>query len=248
MAVANGAGTDMQCSTINLRVLAALVPFASKDDTRYYLQGVCVEIDERGATYAATDGRTFVAYRDDLDPDADDNHLLGVFIIPAPQCKLLKLSKDDDGRAKMFGAARLTLAYNFVDVTFAPIDGVYPDWRKMLPQGRPSGEIGQFNPISLTELAKLSKALGLGLPVIAHNGAERPTRVWFPVHPHVLAVLMPFRTTDLRDMPDLPRWAIVGPEREQGDIEDAALAVVNGISPEPPADVSSPPFHLPADA
>jgi len=247
MAVANGAGTDMQCSTINLRVLAALVPFASKDDTRYYLQGVCVEIDERGATYAATDGRTFVAYRDDLDPDADDNHLLGVFIIPAPQCKLLKLSKDDDGRAKMFGAARLTLAYNFVDVTFAPIDGVYPDWRKMLPQGRPSGEIGQFNPSFLAELAKFSKALDLGLPIIAHNG-ERPTRIWFPVHEHVVAVLMPFRAHNFTYMPNLPRWALIGPEREQGDIEDVPGGGSGGLSPEPHAQTADAPFQLPADA
>jgi DNA polymerase-3 subunit beta len=243
MAVANGAGADMQCSTINLRVLGALVPFASKDETRYYLQGVCVEIDERGTTYAATDGKTFVAYREDLDPDAKDNRLLGVFIIPAPQCKEFKLGKDDDGRAKMFGSARLTLAYNFVDVTFAPIDGVFPDWRKMLPQGRPSGEIGQFNPAFLTELAKFSKALDLGLPIIAHNG-ERPTRIWFPIHPHVLAVLMPFKAQHVSGMPSLPHWAIVGPEREQGDIEDAPAA----LSPEPHCDVADAPFQLPADA
>ena len=33
----------------------------------------------------------------------------------------------------------------------------------------------------------------------------------------------------------------------QVDLEQA-IAAVNGLSPEPPADVSSPPFHLPADA
>jgi len=245
MGTANGVDPALNCSTINLRVLAALVPFTSKDETRYYLQGVCVEIDERGTTYAATDGRTFVAYRDDLDPDAKDNRLLGVFIIPAPQCKEFKLGKDEDGRAKIFGAARLTLAYDFVDVTFAPIDGVFPDWRKMLPQGRPSGEIGQFNPTFLTELAKFSKALDLGLPVIAHNGAERPTRVWFPVHPHVLAVLMPFKAPDLRGMPDLPRWAIVGPERAQGDIED--VGTPPDLSPTPHCDTADAPFQPPAE-
>lgn len=223
MSKATESSTDLACSTINLRVLAALVPFASKDEVRYYLNGVCVEIDERGVTYAATDGRVFVAYRDDLPPDADSNRLLGTFIIPTPHCKPFKVGKEDSGLAKMFGAARLTLAYNFVDMTFAPIDGVFPDWRKMIPKEPPSGEIGQFNPTFLGELAKFSKALDLGLPVIAHNGAERPARVWFPVHPHVVVVIMPFRAAGVADM-QTPHWALVGPEREQADIEDVAPA------------------------
>ena len=51
---------------IQLRVLAACALFASKDERRYYLNGVCVEIDEKGTTYVVTDGHRLLCYRDDL--------------------------------------------------------------------------------------------------------------------------------------------------------------------------------------
>src|SRR4051812_43815958 len=56
---------DLLTSTINLRILAAAVPFASKDETRYYLNGVCLEIEPRAVTYIATDGHRMIAYRDE---------------------------------------------------------------------------------------------------------------------------------------------------------------------------------------
>jgi hypothetical protein len=57
-------------------MLGAAVAFASKDEARYYLNGVCLEIDARGVTYVATDGHRMIAYRDDMeDPEAPDNLL-----------------------------------------------------------------------------------------------------------------------------------------------------------------------------
>lgn len=209
-------------SSINLRVLAACTAFASKDEARYYLNGVCIEIDARGVTYAATDGARLIAYRDELNTEAEDNLLIGTFIIPTEHCKHFKVGKDDDGIAKVFSGARLTIAYNMVDLTFAPIDGVYPDWRKVIPRNPPSGVVGQFNLKVLTDLQKLAKGLDLGTPFIAHDG-EGPARVWFPAREDVVGVVMPYRVPDqtARLVPD---WAKYGPDRDQADIEDAQPA------------------------
>lgn len=94
-------------SIINLRVLAAAVAFASKEETRYYLKGVCLEIEPRAVTYIGTDGHRLIVYRDEKqDKDAPDNLLLGTFIIPTAHCKPHKLDKEDSGEAKIFGSGR----------------------------------------------------------------------------------------------------------------------------------------------
>jgi DNA polymerase III subunit beta len=205
---------------LNLRVLNALSLFASKDETRYYLQGVCIEAEERGSTYVGTDGHRLIAYRDDLAPDDDDNTLLGVFIVPTLHCKHFKLDKEDDGRAVLHGAdaGRISIAHGFTDVTFMPIDGIYPHWRRSLPQGTPSGKVAQFNVTFLADLRKLTKQLSLSEPFIAHNG-DAPAYIWFSGHPQVMGVIMPIKTIDEMER-EAPAWVRRGPEREQGDIED----------------------------
>lgn len=207
-------------STINLRVLGAAVAFASKDEARYYLNGVCLEIDARGVTYVATDGHRLIAYRDEKqDPESPDNLLLGKFIIPTAHCKPHKLEKDDIGEAKIFGAGRLTIAHDFCDVTFLPIDGVYVDWRKTIPKGRASGVLAQYNLDYLAAFKKFAGALDQGQPFVAPNG-EGPALVWFGGCPHCFGIVMPVKCIDQMGW-EAPEWSRGG-DHEQADIEDAA--------------------------
>lgn len=206
----------MKTATVNLRVLGACAAFASKDETRYYLNGVCIEIEPRRTTYVATDGHRAIAYRDDLMPDDANNDLVGRFIIPSAHCKPFKLAKDDPATAKIAGdeGTRLTIAHGFVDVTFNPIDGTFPDWRAATPLGTPSGEIAQFNMEYLAAFRKFAKALGLGeYPSIAHNGAG-PALVWFGAHPEVLGVIMPHRADNYPER-QAPDWAANRSEAKQ---------------------------------
>lgn len=195
----------LNVSTINLRVLAAASAFASKDETRYYLTGVLLEIDERSTTYVATDGHTMIVYRDEREHDAPDNLLLGKYIIPTAHCKAHKPKKDDDAHAKIFGKGRLTIAYEMVDVTFMPIDGTFPEWRKVLPKEPTNGELAQFNLALLARFQKFNAALGLNFPFVAYNGSL-PAHVWFSGHPHTFGIIMPMRHADeLKREP--PAWA-----------------------------------------
>jgi DNA polymerase-3 subunit beta len=207
-------------STINLRVLGAAVAFASKDEARYYLNGVCLEIDERSVTYIATDSHRLIAYRDEKqDPEAPDNLLTGTFIIPTAHCKPHKLEKEDAGEAKIFGSGRLTIAHDYCDVTFMPIDGIYPDWRKIIPLEKVSGTPAQFNLDYLQAFKKFAAAVDLPPPFVAHNG-EGPALVWYPNRPDVVGVIMPFKMTNEIGR-DVPEWTRGG-HHPQTDIEDAA--------------------------
>jgi DNA polymerase-3 subunit beta len=216
------AAEGLLTSTINLRILAAAVAFASKDEARYYLNGVCLEIDARGVTYVATDAACLIAYRDEkIDPEAPDNLLLGTFIIPTAHCKPHKLDKEDSGEAKIFGDGRLTIAHDFCDVTFLPIDGQFPDWRKTVPREKVSGTLGQFNLKRLAAFEKFSAAVDLPPPFVAHNGPEAPAIIWFPARPEAIGIAMPFKMTN-EIARDVPEWARNGGHHEQTDIEDAA--------------------------
>lgn len=208
-------------STINLRVLGAAVAFASKDEARYYLNGVCLEIDARSVTYVATDGHRLIAYHDEKqDPEAPDNLLIGKFIIPTAHCKPHKLEKDDVGEAKIFGSGRLTIAHDYCDVTFLPIDGVYVDWRKTIPKTAASGVLAQFNLDYLAAFKKFAGALDQGMPFVAPNG-EGPALVWFSRCPHCFGIVMPTKMIDEMGR-EAPEWSRGSGDLDQADIEDAA--------------------------
>lgn len=221
MAKGNGKSIGMPSAAVNVRVLAALSLFTSKEESKYMLQGVCVEAEERSSTYIATDGHRLITYRDELAPEEDSNTLLGIFIIPAPYCKLFKLDKEDEGRGRLFGGPRLTIAHSLLDITFVAIEGAYPDWRKSLPKDKASGIAAQFNLKYLSDLHKICKTLDLSQPFIAPNG-DGPAFVWFSGHKHMLGVIMPIKAIDCMDR-RAPIWARRGPERDQGDVETLLL-------------------------
>lgn len=213
---------EIRASIINLRVLAAAVAFASKDEARYYLNGVCLEIEPRAVTYIATDGHRLIAYREEIeDAETPNNLLTGTFIIPTPHCKPHKVGKDDDPRAKIFGEGRLTIAFNFCDVTFLPIDGVFPNWRKIVPREQITGVLGQFDLKLLSAFQKFGAAVDLPPPFIGHNGPEAPALIWYPQRREVLGVIMPFKMTNELAR-EVPEWARGTGDHEQADIEDAA--------------------------
>lgn len=226
----NGKASGLGTSAINLRILAACSLFAAKDATRVALQGVCVEIDARSTTYVATDGGRLIAYREELESDDEnDNLLIGSFIIPTQCCKVFKFDKEDDGRGRIFGTGRLTLAHNYVDVTFLPIEAPFPDWRKSVPKIAASGVPAQFNLKYMSDLQKFCKALEL-YPFIAPDGGG-PAFIWFN-QPNVMGLIMPLKTLDQIGRTADP-WALRGgPQRDQADIEDEPLFKDEPFDPE----------------
>lgn len=225
----------MDLSIIDLRVLREVSRFASTDEARYYLNGVLVEIDERGTTYVATDGHRCVAHRVGLPHAADGeeesrNTLTGCFIIPTEQCRSFKFSKKSDTLAELSAVVDegLKITFRGVGVTFAPIDGAFPDWRRIIPRSGPA-EIGQFNGEYLASFTKFGAALELGSPHIVHYGPALPALVRWADSGETVGVVMPFRSEDLRARA-LPGWVGTRPDTQpevDQTASDAAAAAAN---------------------
>src|SRR5208337_975230 len=188
----------MKTSTLSRKALQACNFAASKEETRYYLNGVYVKIDAGGAEYCATDGHMLLAYREELEKDSPANTLTGEFIIPSSTCadKHIKGSKWASDAVEL---AEMTDGFLRIDnaLVFRPIDGTFPDWRRVLPS-EIDGVSAQFDPALLVRLQKAGAIFDCRFPVIAHNGIN-PALVRFGEHTGLFGVVMPFPATVLTE-------------------------------------------------
>ena len=158
--------------TIDLKPLTALVHLTGKGDIRFYLNGVRVEFTHDKTTYVATDG-----------------HVLGVvsipvtggpsqpqaYIIPRDVVEKLKYGTLNEAQLSVYedGKKGRIVHPNF-EVGFSFIGGVYPDWRRVVPE-KTSGDVAQFDVELLVQLMKCNKALGAKWPgriKLSHNGSS----------------------------------------------------------------------------
>ena len=196
---------------INLAALKAVSAFASTDEARYYLNGVFLEIEPRAVTYVATDGHRLLAHREGTIGDEPDNDMTGAFIIPTAQCKEHKFKKSEPAYADLSGnKERLMLDYQGLGISFAPIDGDFVEWRRVVPQMPISNKLGQYNGVYLASFSKFAHSMGWGeLFYLGHNG-EAPALIRFFGKPDTIGMLMPVRSTDESAQP-LPDWAVPAP-------------------------------------
>ena len=206
----------MLTATIRLQALHAISLAASSEETRYYLRGVLLEIEPRAVNYVATDGHCLAAYHHGLETDTPDNTLLGNFIVPNTHCRPFKftpraLASDPRATLSSDTGVGLTFDYDNAGVRFAPIDGAYPDWRRIVPRTIESaGEPAQFNPDYLVGFKKIGELMDAGtVPLVSHNGGSPALITWQSDTVDLFGVLMPIRT----DEPALRRPAWV--ERQE---------------------------------
>jgi DNA polymerase-3 subunit beta len=189
---------------INLNVLKAVNEYAGKEQTRHYLHGVCLQVGDGSLTYIATNGLVLLAHRDETKAD-----WTGEIIIPADIIKAIKIGKRDNHVAMLergdyprgrIDMDKCTLHYNGVAVTFSPIDGTFPNWRRVIPS-EVDGVTAQFNGELLAKYVKTSKTLYDGtIPTVHHNGLSAAC-VTFPDDKTVGAV-MPMKHCGTK----LPGW------------------------------------------
>ena len=119
---------------LNSNLFARVAVAQSTDPTRYYLGGVCIQPHPRGegVTLTATDGHCLLTAHD---PRADPATLPAGGII-------VNLGKDGLKAARKgqtvtinpaTGGAGVDNAWRSASSTL--IDGTFPDWRRILPQG-----------------------------------------------------------------------------------------------------------------
>lgn len=187
---------------LNIRLLKAAALAAGKEQVRYYLAGVAVQADANGSYLVATDGHRLLAFRQSEAAHEGDAISL---IIPSDIIAGIKLNKNVE-------IAELTresdnawrLDYCGTSIIFAPVDGTFPDWRRVVPETT-DGTPAQFNPAYVGDMAKVMKALGASICGIAYNG-QGPALITFGPDVDGFGVLMPMRGK--ADIPTgKPSWA-----------------------------------------
>lgn len=175
--------------TINITHLAAIRLFAGEHDVRYYLNGVSVQTDRGQTLLVATNGAALGVCRS---MSVDGETPVPDFGVP---------NDDVDAIVKAAKARRLTHVEIIpsgdrfetnVGVFFKPLDGKFPDWRRVIPAAV-TGEAAQFDPQYVTRCAKAAKVLGRrdSMLWIDHNGTGSAL-VRVPDHPEFVGVIMPF--------------------------------------------------------
>jgi DNA polymerase-3 subunit beta len=204
--------------TIDHSIIKALLICAAKVDVRYYLKGVCVDARANGdVVLVATDGHRMLTYP--VAVDAIEALAPGQYIIPREALEAVKPCKagrvtlpitieivtapdqPDPERAGVTikGKTSITVTGATSTVT-APIDGKYPDWRRVVPK-TVSGEPAQYNPEYIAGFGDACKLLGTKYPHIHHNGSSAAIVGNLGA---ALGVLMPMRSD--AEFSTLPAW------------------------------------------
>lgn len=207
--------------TMQINIPAAFIDAAlcavSKEETRYYLKGVF--IDARGFI-AATNGHMAFAARcndafklQDVRPEHCADALAGV-IVPsdalAQAVKAAGRGKPDTYVFERDAGGLWWVLYGNARVHFAPIDGSFPDWTRIVPTAPDTLTPAHYQPQYINALGNMAKALRDGKKDAAtqfriHQAGEGPALVTFPrqvdsikdtpePRTDCLAVLMPMRT------------------------------------------------------
>lgn len=182
----------------------AALQAVSKEETRYYLNGVF--LDARGFI-ASTNGHIAFAAKcpdarklEGVTPASIPGALAGVIV---PDTALAQAVKGAGrGKPDAFTIERNVqglwwIIYGNARVHFAPIDGSFPEWHRIVPTAPETLTAAHFDPKYIAALGNMAKALrggkkGEATAFRLHQDGLNPALVTFP-REDCLAVLMPMR-------------------------------------------------------
>lgn len=141
------------------RDLAAMLLLAAKQDIRYYLNGVLLEVGKKECRLIATNGHAMGVLRmpgtTEIKP--------GQYIIPRNVIEFFKPTRDGFQNVflKQIGKENENLwtmedAYEKVTKTFSMIDGKFPDYTKVMPHTAVSNTPAQLDVTYLVAFQKVN--------------------------------------------------------------------------------------------
>lgn len=194
-------------ATVNADLFRLAAAAVSKEETRFYLQGVHIEpLAEGGVVMVSTDGHRMIVVHD-ADGFADDRML--VKLNPATMTATKQGKKETlartiaiDGNAKTATVMQyeLPIAVNFDAI----IDGTFPDWRRVVPMdARESADAAPvcLDPAYMTAMgtvgAEVARLFG-GTPAVLFHHAKK----WDPIavrfgDDRIFGVIMPKRGDEI---------------------------------------------------
>lgn len=177
--------------------LRAALLFAASKDVRYYLNGVYLESSETETRLTATDGHCLGSLRSDAVNGMGGRSFLDLIIPSAPIVSALKLlPKGETDVCVSLQDGRWTLEAGGAKLPFEPIDGRFPDYRRVLPNNIPDGKPAQFDPALLLRFAKAAVILKgkKGTALVHHHDAGSSALLTVSDFDDFAGVCMPIRT------------------------------------------------------
>jgi DNA polymerase-3 subunit beta len=189
---------------INIRLLKAVAVAASTEQTRYYLNGVNLQVANGEAVMVATNGHMMLGARHVT--DASD---ACACIIPSALIKSLKLDRKAGDMAEFtFDGNDIAIRYAGNTYGSGAVDGSFPNWRPVVPREPASGVAAQFNAEYLAAFAAAARIMGAKefKVMVAHNGDDPALVTWHDEH-DTFGVLMPLRASSCNVLTTAPGWA-----------------------------------------
>lgn len=190
------------------KYLKAIAAFASKDETRYVLNGVCVDRHNNSTILVATDGRRLgaVELTDEIHDFTAEN--FEPFIIPASLIQSLpKPSSAYNGRIRISLNGSVSASASKT-VSVDPIDGIYPKWKHVIPSPSAYETRGNIN-VNLDLLSDFPKAIRsiLGTSGVTISAKDEMSPILIraaSASNKFIGVIMPVR---MEPSAQLPEWA-----------------------------------------
>lgn len=200
--------------TIPRNALRALVNLAARDDIRSYLNGIMIEAHPSGrAILVATNGHVLGAIHC---PDAVEGLPIErgavQIIVPVEIVRALKRSaKLPRAGVEITGAApavaepggdyvapaamMLRDPCNSIALEFTPIEGRFPEFRRVVPAASSGSEVGFYDPryVSAFEAAAQELTPSRMVQSFVHQAGTNPALVTMPAAPEFIGVIMPMR-------------------------------------------------------
>ena len=164
--------TTFDVSAVNLRKVVDGTQFAiSTDETRYYLNGIYLHIADGSLKGVATDGHRLA--RISLPAPSGSESMVGVIIPRKTVLELRKLIEETDGDISV-SLSENTIRFTFggTVLTSKLIDGNFPDYEKVIPQGNQKEMTLNCDEFSqaVDRVSTISQERGCAIKIaIAHN-------------------------------------------------------------------------------
>lgn len=198
---------------IHTNTLRALLCFAGKQERRFYLNGVHLEVTAGSAIAVATQGVILGAAKLPMPPDGHAS-----IIVPreAIELALKGLPRRVDVLEFEFADgerdSRCLRDVTVGNVKCKELDGKFPEWRRVMPR-EVSGELAQYDP---DFLATIKKASGLARgrhsvinKPIGHNGTSAGV---VEVAENFIGIIQPFNWQEVEVPTGCPDWATECPQ------------------------------------
>ena len=171
--------------TIKTNELKALLLCAAKNDVRYYLNGVHFESTPHGIIAASTDGHRLLCINLPNEQAEGVKALIPRALIEAAvktKAQVIDISID---------GANVTLSSMGQNVSGSITDGVFPDFRRVIPEKVSGIQGNEFNNEYLVDFDKIGKLINGGKASVLQNSGSAAL-VKFD-NDAVIGVIMPFK-------------------------------------------------------